>query len=510
MAKINESPRQKMISILYLVLLGLVALSIDNSVLESFKNLTSSLLAAEKQSQDNVDAVYKSFRETKSTTDPKAQAALQKAGQVSALTTALSNYLTELEKELASKAGGFTASGEVRSGDDVDIVYRTMIRGDRAEKLKQQITDTRNKILALLPASQRSTLNLSLNAIDPPARGGIKKSWEEVNFGSGIPLVAGFTNIAKVRADNKAAELEAVKAILGDVDRAQINFDNFQAVAVAPTSYVLQGQPYTAEVYLSAFDSRNQPEITVNGQTLAVSNGKGVFRGGTESPGLKSWMATIKVKGTDGSIKTYTTPTMQYQVAQPSATVSADKMNVLYIGLPNPISVSAPGIPRDKIRASMTGGSLTSSGNGSYIARVSGGSEAKVSVSADLGDGKVQSLGTTTFRIKPLPKPVVEFGGKSGGSLPAVAIRQQSRIFAKLADFAFEGVGYNINSFRLVIVRPRADAIAISGSGNVLTGAMTNALKTVTPGSLVVFDNITATGPDNIRKQLNSIAITAN
>src|SRR5690606_35032440 len=112
-----------------------------------------------------------------------------------------------------------------------------------------------------------------------------------------------------------------------------------------PSSYVVQGQPYTAEVFLTAYDSKSNPEITVGETPLDVTNGKGVYTVNTSKEGVYTWVGTIRVKQTDGTVKEYTTTPQSYQVARPSAVVSPDKMNVFYIGVANPVSVSAPGIP---------------------------------------------------------------------------------------------------------------------------------------------------------------------
>ncbi len=509
MAAIKETPRQKMIGILYLVLLGLVALSINTSVLDAFHNLTESLHNSTGNVEENVKNTYEAFEGSKLKDEPeRARPAYEKAKKVSALAAQLDTYINGVEGELAKKGGGFKADGEIRNREDQDIAYRMMINNGKASEMKQQINATREKMLALLPEAQRKGLNLSLEATDPPTRGGIQKSWESVNFGDGIPLTAAFTNIAKIKADLKNTEFEVVKRVLGEVDKAVVNLDRFQAVAVAPSSYVVQGQPYTAEVFLTASDSKTDAEVTVNGNSLPVREGKGVYTGGTGSEGVFSWSGIVRVKQTDGTIKEYKTPLMTYQVARPSAVVSADKMNVLYIGVSNPISVSAPGIPKEKLKVSMSGGSL-SGGGGKYTARVSSAGVARITVAAEVSPGKVQTLSSQEFRVKRIPDPRVKFGGKTGGSAPTVSLKQQNRIFPVLDNFDFDA-NFNINGFTLIIVKPRADAIVLSGSGNALNGAMTSAMQNITPGTRVIFDNIRATGPDGMQRQLDPVSLLAN
>lgn len=228
----------------------------------------------------------------------------------------------------------------------------------------------------------------------------------------------------------------------------------------------------------------------------------------TSKEGIFSWTGVVQVKQTDGSMKEYRTATQTYQVARPSAVVSPDKMNVLYIGVDNPLSVSAAGTPTDKVKVSMTGGSLSGSG-GKYNARVSSPGTARVSISAEVAPGKMQTLSTTEFRVKRIPDPIAKFAGKTAGSMATVALKAQNAIFAKLDNFDFDA-NFKVTKFTMIIAKPRADAIVLSTSGNQLSSSMASALNGITPGTRVIFDNIVAVGPDGTSRQLNAVALTAN
>ncbi len=267
MSKKKENPRQKMIGILYLVLLGLVALTVSDSILDAFKNLTDSLKTSTENVQSGVDATFSAFEATKLKEEPKrAQPIYDRAKKASAYARELENYVIQLKDELQKEGGGIDpTTGDLAKRGDLDISPRYMINQKRASELKKRINNTRNKLISLLNPKQKNGINFSLNAVDPPAKGGIRKSWEESNFGDGIPLTAAITALSKIQADVKNAESEMVKKILGEMDQAVINLDQFSAVAVAPSSYIIQGQPYQAEVFLTAYDSKSTPNITVNG-----------------------------------------------------------------------------------------------------------------------------------------------------------------------------------------------------------------------------------------------------
>ena len=216
----------------------------------------------------------------------------------------------------------------------------------------------------------------------------------------------------------------------------------------------------------------------------------------------------IHVKQTDGTYKDYTTPPQTYMVAKPSAVVSPDKMNVLYIGLPNPVSVSAPGVPKENLRVSMSGGSISGSGE-HWTANVTTIGTATVTVSGELTKGKTSLLGTSIFRVKRIPDPKAQFAGKGGGNTSAANIRAQDRIFAKLENFEFDA-RFNVTRFTLMIAKPRQDVIIVPGTGNELTPAMRSYMNSVAPGTTVEFKDIIAVGPDGTQRGLDPIVLNAN
>jgi len=195
-------------------------------------------------------------------------------------------------------------------------------------------------------------------------------------------------------------------------------------------------------------------------------------------------------------------------VAKPSAVVSPDKMNVLYMGVPNPVSVSAPGIAKEKLKVSISGGSISGS-NGHYVANVTTMGTTTVTVSGEIAPNKTSVLGSSLFRVKRIPDPKAQFAGKSGGNTSAANIRGQDRIFAKLDNFDFDAK-FNVTRFTLLIAKPRQDVITLTTNGNELSSAMRAALNTVTPGTTVVFKEIVAVGPDGTQRGLDAIVISAN
>lgn len=501
MAGHKETPRQRMIGILYLVLLGLVALNVSDSILDAFKNLGNSLNTSTQNTQTGIDNMFLAFRETKLKENPeRAQPILQKAEQAQALVSKLTAQVNEYNQLLSTEGGGIDEdTGDVKFRSSTDISARLMINEGRGKQLRELINNTASELKKLT----NNEVSFALSAEDPAPRAGIKKSWEESNFGDGIPLTAAITALEKINADAKNAESAVVKHIFGKMDQAVVNLDKFAAVAVAPTSYLIAGQPYTAKIFLTAYDSKSNPKITVNGTSIPVTDGQGIYSY-TPGVGTHTWKGSISVQQTDGTVKVYETEPMTFQVSKPSAVVSPDAMNVMYIGVDNPLSISAPGVPAESLKLSGSGVSLTSRGGGKYIARVSSPGEVALNVSATI-DGKTQNLGASKFRVKRIPKPTAKVGGKDGGRISAAQLRGQSVVSASLENFDFDAK-FRVTKFNMYISKPRVDPIGpYAASGNNFSAQMRSALSGVTAGSVVMIYDIVGVGPDGVAQNLNAI-----
>ncbi len=510
MAGVNETPRQKMMGILYLVLLGLAATTITEKVLDSFRNITIGLENSTNNVQGSVDQTFAAFAASTLKDDPaRAKPYWERANRVKAAAQDLQKFINETRGKFEAVCGQLdTTLGDYKMREDVDLSYRLMINQHGGEALKKKIEETQTKILNELDPKDRPGFKMALN-VDAPTKvkGGVKTTWEDNFFGEGIPLTAAFTSLTKISADLVSTENAAVKKILGDVTKTDLVLDQYAAIAV-PTSptYLLVGQPYTAEVFLTAFSNSINPDINVGGQKLNVSGGKGTYTVSTSHEGDFKWSATLQMKKADGSMGNWKTPEMNYTVAKPSAVVSPDKMNVFYIGVDNPVSVSAPGTPTDKLKTTIDNGSINGS-KGKYIVTVTKSGIAKVTIFGVDGTGKSVRLGESDFRCKRLPNPKAKFGGKTGGAVPKAQLTSTDKVFANLEDFDFAAT-FNVNHFKMFVIKPRQDPQPFELNGNILNAQMKAALNGAVPGTRVIFDDIFATGPDGLRRPLDPMIFT--
>ena len=500
-----------MINIMYLVLLAMLALNVSDTILNAFKNINDSLESSRTNVNTSIDQLFTAFQNTKLKEEPaRAQPIWEKANQAKKYADELNTYVQQLKQRFHTAGGGISdETGDLVERGNQDIAQGIMINEKEGQKLQAKINDTREKLINLLNPEDRKSVSFSLEAKNPEKSVNGKKQWDDINFGEGTPLTAANTVLTKIQADIKNAEAEIVKKLFGNMDKSLVNLDQFAAVAVAPTSYVIQGQPYTAQVFLTASDSKSSPEISVGGGKLSTKDGKATYTGSTSGVGIFKWFGTIRVKQTDGQVKEYRTPEQSYQVAKPSATVSPDKMNVIYAGIPNPFSVSAAGFPLESVKAGISAGSISGS-NGKFMVSVGSdqvGKVVNVTVSAN-NAGKTVNMGSQQFRVKALPTPKAFIKGKSGGNVDVEWLERSSQIETELDDFVFD-IKYKVIRFNATFINPRSDAVTIANSGGSFSGQVKGALGSIKPGATVIFKDIIAEGPDGRQKSLDGITFIA-
>lgn len=497
-----------MIGIMYLVLMAMLALNVSDTILNAFSTINNSLKTSTSNVNSSLIQSVNAFEQTKLKENPvKAKPILDKIKLTQKVAGELDGYVQALKDEMIKAGDGIDPeTGEIVGRDNLDISTHILWNEGKGKGyiLQKKINETRKKLINLLEPRDRPTVSFTLDALDPKKRAnaGTKKDWVLTNFGEGTPLTAAITILTKVQADTKNAENAIVRKFLSKMDEAMVNLDKFTAVAVSPSSYVIQGTPYTSEVFLTAYDSQNNPDISVGGSKLSTKDGRGLYTVSTSREGEFKWKGSVRVKQVDGTMKTYETAEQTYRVARPSAVVSPDKMNVFYIGVPNPVSVSAPGIAKEKLRVGMTTGSITGA-NGTFTVRVSGGTQTTVSVSAETSPGKVQSLGSSNFRIKRVPDPYATFAGSASGPLSRSSAVNVNRLEAALDNFDFE-LKFKVVKFNIAINKPGQDPLFYNSPDGSFSGQIKTAVNRLSPGDVVSFNSIVVNGEDGSTRQLKT------
>ena len=366
----------------------------------------------------------------------------------------------------------------------------------------------------LIPEKERVNLKLGLSTDDVFSFAEEKNVTWESNIFYHNPTAAVMAHFAKIKNDVKNAESDVVTLLLKSIDANDFKFDAIEAKVVAPTSYVTAGDEYTADIFVSAHSSTQNPDVlignvdTSNAKDLKfvgtptkveVVNGVGKYLVKTGAEGVQEYSGLIDVKAPDGSIKHYPFHG-EYMVARPSMAVSPTKMNVFYIGVDNPVDISVAGAAPTDVVASLTGatGSISSQGQGKYTVKVSAGQECSINVSVKTKSGS-KSMGAMKFRVKKVPSPVASYAGiKGDGKIGKAELMNAGGVIPQLDDFVFDlkfpVISWNMSVF---INGVYADYTA-SGPG--ATAQMKEILNKVKSGQKVLIEEVKVQAPDGVRK----------
>ncbi len=525
MAGQKLSPRQKMIGMMYLVLTALLALNISKEIINAFVTVNDSLQTSKENAIVRNTGLYDMFDRAMKNDPVKTKPFNDKAQSIKKYAQEVNDYIEGVKTELILKVEGLEEGAavpevaDIGRKDDYDIPTNIMCgdkadgTGHKATELKGKMNDFKSNILKTLSPEDKKLFESKLNQIistDDPAPEKVrddKRTWEMATFYHN-PIVASVALLTKFQSDVRNVESELVNHLLSSIDAENFKFDALQARVIAPTSYVLLGQEYKADVFLAAYSTTSNPEITLEGgQSVPVEGGMGRYIVKPTSEGVKKWGGVIKVKKPDNTYEEY--PFQQeYIASRPAAVVSPDKMNVIYIGVDNPISISVPGVADNNVTATPSGSGLTlkkdpKGGAGKYIANAKAQGIAKISVGAKFED-KSMPMGAFEFRIKRVPDPVAMIGGKKGGSINKSVLAAQSSVNSIMENFDFE-LYFKVTSFRMTLIRRGKDPVEMDSKDSRITADMKRAIAGAGPGSKVYFEYIKAKGPDGTTRSLSSV-----
>jgi len=283
-----------MIGMMYLVLTALLALNVSKEIINAFVTVNDSLEASNKNTTNRNERVYADFQKALQNDPKKVGPFNEKAQAVRKLSSDMVTYLDNLKKEITVKVEGLEKNAKVpevkdiAKKDDYDVPTNILCgdkadgRGFKATDLKKEIEKFKTNVLKNLgPADQaafKGRLDQVLNTLDPKPADvrDNKATWEMANFYHN-PVVATIALLTKFQADVRNVESEVINHLYTSIDAGSFKFDNLEARVIAPTSYVLTGQEYKADVFLAAYSSTSNPTITVGGSSIPVENGLGKY-----------------------------------------------------------------------------------------------------------------------------------------------------------------------------------------------------------------------------------------
>lgn len=480
---IPKEPRQLMVNLMYLVLTCMLALNVSAEVLQAFFSIDKSLDESNRLVEGSNQQLVKAIGD-QAAAYAQFQPYKEKAAQVQAVSSEFFDFVGKMKDGVVQEAGGLGPDGQPLRKSDKDIPTRLFLNEGGGEKLEKKVNETREKLLALIdePEARKQLserIPLKINEIPKDSD---KKSWAQFTFQQ-MPVAAVLPILTKFQNDSKVAETAILNHFAGKMN-ITVKPDKFAPVIASDKSYVIRGEEFKGEIFLAAYSSTaDNIAVSVDGKSLPVRDGKAVFVANPNSIGTKLHEMAIRLSNPlTGEVETYKKQ-FSYEVGDRSVTVAADKMNVLYVGVENPISVVAAGIPSGQMKVNADGIKLTSQGNGKYIAIPEKAGTATVTVSG--GGLKPTSF---AYRVKRIPDPVMVMSKYRGGRISVAEFKAQPGIFPLLEGFDFDAK-CNVQDFNVVRVR-KGDAVEAPNRGGKFGSEVQRLQDNAQRGDIFYFEKI--------------------
>ncbi|MBK0370415.1 type IX secretion system motor protein PorM/GldM [Flavobacterium agrisoli] len=479
------TPRQKMINLMYLVFIAMLAMNMSKEVLSAFGLMNEKLEVTNSSTTLRNEAFMNKLGQL-AQEQPAQYADLKaKADKVKILVEDLNSYIDNLKSEMTAN---LTDPKDYEIMDKADFLDSKFFKNDKispeGQEFVNKINHYRDEVAKLVP-SVASKVNSVFSTEDVTNREGVKLPWLEYHY-KGFPLVASLTKLTQLQADVKNINSEVLSTMLTGEQASQLSFTNYKALVVLDKTAFFPGEKVTGKIVLGRVDENTKPKsVILNGAQMNPSSFKqgGVvldFNAGALGQNPLKGKFIFTEEGKEVPVDFESTYTV---VPRPnSATISADKMNVVYRGVVNPMTISFAGIPDNNVSASAPG--LSKAGNGKYNMNPGSGTEVVINVSGKMSDGKVVT-DRKTFRIKGIPGPTGTIRGEMGVVKGPKSNLEIATVGAKLLDFDFE-VGLDVVGFNFKI----AGQPTVVVSGNKLNAQCKSVLAKAGRGDQVTISEI--------------------
>jgi gliding motility-associated protein GldM len=504
------SPRQKMINLMYVVLMAMLALNVSNEVLNGFRIVGESIgRTTENAVKDNM-AIYEAFEQQMESNPQKVKEWYDKAQLVKQMSDSLYDFAAELKLAIAQEADGKDGDPDnLRGEEDLEAANQVMLAPGRGkgEALKLAIDSYRERILKMIPDTAKQRSIGSDLTTEVPRKARLEgKNWQEAQF-EAMPAIAAVTILSKLQGDVRNAEKEVLHTLVQNIDVKDIRVNLLEAFVIPNSQTIVQGDKFSAKIVMAAVDTTQVPDIYIGGKKMELrDNTYELICSRTGDFTLSGYIETVNGNG-DKLRRDFE---QKYTVVEPSATVSADLTRMLYAGYNNPISVSVPGVPLNKVQASMTNGTLQPVGPGKYIARPAKiGQDATITVTST-NTGRPQTMGSFPFRVRKLPDPTPFIDMKDDKGVPT---RFKGGGMAKSNLMAIDGIGaaiddgildisFRVVSFETVFYDNMGNAIPMVGEGDKFSARQKDSFRKLTRNRRFYISRVKAIGPDGIERTL--------
>ena len=511
------SPRQKMINLMYIVRTAMLALNVSSDVLNGFSLVEDGLKRTNSNVSDRNAALYMQLEEFTRQNPQKGKPWLDKAADVRRQTLSLYKYIDSLKLAIVRDADGVDGKVDnILNQDNLEASSKVMVTYGNGAKLERRLAAYRKYIAAYIADPKKQAAIQKALATEPVLQKGsmIKVPWVSGMF-ENMPVVASVTLLSKLQNDLLFAEGEALQTLVASVDAGDVRVNKLDAFVIPNSKLVMRGGKYSADIVLAAVDTTQRPAIFVNGRQLPANTRTYEFMAG--QTGTFTYSGYLDVTRGDGTTSRYPFQS-DYTVIEPTATVSATMMNVLYAGINNPISISVPGVAQNAVSATMTNGSLTRSGDhwNAHPTRV--GAECVITVTATL-EGRSQTVSTSTFRVRKLPDPTAYIAYKDSkgnenhykGSKPfAKSLLLAANGLDAAIDDDLLNVHYSVVDFETIVFDSMGNAMPEKSAGSRFSERQKTSFRRLSRGKRFYITRIRAKGPDGIVRDLSPMEVIVN
>lgn len=496
-----------MINLMYVVLMAMLALNVSTEVLEGFSLVEESLHRTTANSSSENEALYGDFETQMKSNPQKVKAWFEKATAVKQMSDSLFNFAQSLKVAIVKEADGEDGDVmDIKRKEDLEAASQVMLAPGtgQGKKLFDAINSFRERILTMVSSErQKKIIASNLTTTLPKNAKTMGKNWQEYMF-EGMPVAAAVTLLTKLQSDVRYAEGEVLHTLVANIDMKDIRVNKLSAFVIPNAQTVVRGDKFSAQIVMAAVDTTQVPQIFIGGRQMNLRNNTyEIITGRTGDFNLTGYITMQNGNGEtirrDFSQK--------YTVVDPSATVSADLMNVLYAGFSNPISISIPGVPLNKVSATMTGGTLQPVGPGKYIARPSAvGKDVTINV-LSLQTGTAKQMGQYTFHVRKLPDPtpyiVVGDNRFRTGGLAKASLMSVGGIKAAIDDGLLD-IPFKVLSFETVFYDNMGNAVPMVSNGDSFSQRQRETFRSLARNRRFYITRISAIGPDGIKRSLPS------
>ena len=560
MSAAKETPRQKMIGMMYLVLTALLALNVSADILDAFTIVNDGQEKTNASVESKIEDYYTIFEQQYIKQPEKARDYWNKANEIREKTDEIINFIEKeikvpmvceteniTEEELLNNKDSKKALirnvektdpknrrvfyefnlNNIGAKDKYDAATNFMINNGNATRLKNKIQEYRNFVVNTVEEAGLANYNKYVGLLTDVDHNGNKivytdndgqeLSWENKNF-EHIILTAEIAILNKIVGEIQTTEYDAITALYKQIGSSDFKFESVQARVIQKSDYIIKGQNYEAEIFIAAADTSKAFDVKyfmgtndynkAKGEPMKLNSkeGKVILRLPANTVGLHQYAGRIELPRPDGSMAYYDF-NESFQVAPPSATVAPTKMMVMYEELQNPISVSAPGFTSKDINISVEGGKFTKGNTeGGYFVEVNRGVKlVKVRISAKDNNGKVIDLGTQEFRVKQVPDPVIKIGEFTGGKIEKEVLLSIGRVMAVMKDFDFEGFNYTVDHY--TVSTYRGTFIDKNNNGAKFSPEVIDLIRNAQTGQRIQIQDIYVKSPKGEIRNVGSINI---